>query len=174
MINENEVNDNELIEKLLAGETVTIDDVLRPIAQAKLTELKETANRRATEARRKLEAEQAREVAIETLLGLDRECQTIDEQLTRNDNYRRAAMRPFDERELALRQQWHINFTTFSSLFVSVTGAFWSHTLVDDNGIGLRDELRERGAKLEAIERDIIDTPPSASALALHNESSGR
>lgn len=174
MINENEINENELIEKLMAGETVTVDDVLRPIAQAKLVELREAANQRATEARRKLEAEQAREVAIETLLSLDRECQSIAEQLSKNGNDRRAAMRPFDERELALRQQWHTKFVSFSSVFVSVTGTFWSHTIVDDNGIGLRDELRERGGKLEAIEHDIIDNPPSPSALALHNELLGR
>ncbi|HLL76223.1 MAG TPA: hypothetical protein VK421_13305 [Pyrinomonadaceae bacterium] len=152
----------QVIERIMRGEEVGAVDAARAAATEDLSSLRAEAERRLAQQRTQEERASRREALITELLRLDAEAQRAEVELAENDAARREATRPFDEREIAIRERWHECYVKFSPTFREVCGRFATES--NHEVEALRRELRERGAVLDRVLVSIGQFPLSPSA----------
>jgi DNA repair exonuclease SbcCD nuclease subunit len=111
----------------------------------------------------KLEREQRREHDFDAMVQLDAKIEALSNERETLKQLRAQITKQYDLRELNLRQEWWDIRREFDAI-CSKYNAGRPYTA---SSVQLADELRRKGAKLEALELPILKTPLSPSAQLL-------
>jgi seryl-tRNA synthetase len=111
----------------------------------------------------KLEREQRREHDFDAMVQLDAKIEALSNERETLKQLRAQITKQYDHRELNLRQEWWDLRREFDAI-CSKYNAGRPYTA---SSVQLADELRRKGAKLEALELPILKTPLSPSAQLL-------
>jgi DNA repair exonuclease SbcCD nuclease subunit len=111
----------------------------------------------------KLEREQRREHDFDAMVQLDAKIEALSNERETLKQLRAQITKQYDHRELNLRQEWWDKRREFDAI-CSKYNAGRPYTA---SSVQLADELRRKGAKLEALELPILKTPLSPSAQLL-------
>jgi hypothetical protein len=149
------LNDH-FMNQLLEGEDLTFDQ-FQDLKQSQKIDFKLEAEKE------KLEKEERREHDFNEMIRLDAEIETLSEERETLKQLRATITKQYDLRELDIRQEWWDKQRQFDAIF-SRYNAGHPYTR---NAVNLTDELRRKGAKIEAIELPILKTPLSPSAQLL-------
>jgi DNA repair exonuclease SbcCD nuclease subunit len=111
----------------------------------------------------KLEKEARRDKDFDAMIRIDAEIETLSEERETLKQLRAQITKQYDLRELNLRQEWWDLRREFDAIF-SRYNAGRPYTA---SSVQLTDELRRKGAKIEALELEILKTQLSPSAQLL-------
>jgi DNA repair exonuclease SbcCD nuclease subunit len=111
----------------------------------------------------KLEKEERRNKDFDTMVRIDAEIEALAAERENLKQLRAQITKQYDCRELNLRQEWWDLRREFDAI-CSKYNAGRPYTA---SSVQLADELRRKGAKLEALELPILKTPLSPSAQEL-------
>jgi seryl-tRNA synthetase len=111
----------------------------------------------------KLEKEARREEDFNKMIRLDAEIETLSEERETLKQLRAQITKQYDHRELDIRQEWWDLRREFDAIFARYNAG---HPYTASS-VQLTDELRKKGAKIEALELPILKTPLSPSAQLL-------
>jgi urease accessory protein UreH len=111
----------------------------------------------------KLEQEARREHDFASMVRIDAEIETLAAERETLKQLRAQTTKQYDLRELNLRQEWWDLRREFDAI-CSKYNAGRPYTA---SSVQLADELRQKGAKLAALELPILKTPLSPSAQLL-------
>jgi DNA repair exonuclease SbcCD nuclease subunit len=111
----------------------------------------------------KLEKEARRNKDFDEMVRIDAEIETLAAERENLNQLRAQITKRYDERELDIRQEYWTKQREFDAIF-SRYNAGHPYTR---NAVNLTDELRRKGAKIEAIELPILKTQLSPSAQLL-------
>jgi DNA repair exonuclease SbcCD nuclease subunit len=111
----------------------------------------------------KLEQEQRREHDFASMVRIDAEIETLAAERENLNQLRAQITKQYDLRELSIRQEYWTKQREFDAIF-SRYNAGHPYTR---NAVNLTDELRRKGAKIEAIIIPILKTQLSPSAQTL-------
>ncbi len=111
----------------------------------------------------KLEREQRREHDFDAMVQLDAKIEALSNERETLKQLRAQITKQYDLRELNLRQEWWDKRREFDAI-CSKYNAGRPYTA---SSVQLADELRRKGAKLEALELEILKTKLSPSAQLL-------
>jgi DNA repair exonuclease SbcCD nuclease subunit len=111
----------------------------------------------------KLEKEARREHDFDAMIRIDAEIETLAAEKENLNQLRANITKRYDLRELAIRQEYWTKQREFDAIF-SRYNAGHPYTR---NAVNLTDELRRKGAKIEAIIIPILKTQLSPSAQTL-------
>jgi hypothetical protein len=141
----------QLLRKFESGEIKTAAELRRIKEEAEFIELQDEANRRknvhvAADHRR-----ENREQKINNLVEFDREAEEIRAEHNRIFAEREDFLKKSARLEIEVRNRWYEKFQQFSALFRGV----------GDGETDLETELKQRGAKLDAVRENLIYLPPS-------------
>jgi hypothetical protein len=114
----------------------------------------------------KLEKEAKREHDFNEMIRLDAEIETLSEERETLKQLRATITKQYDHRELDIRQEWWDKQRQFDAIF-SKYNLGHPYTRNTAHAGQLADELRRKGAKIEALELPILQTPLSPSAQLL-------
>ncbi len=155
------------IEKVMRGEDVKLDEVLRNQAQQELNSIKSEAAQRLDDERRQREVAERRESQIMELIELGAEAEKILAENSENEQRRTEAMRTFAESELDLRGRYHLTFSRFSQIYQSLSGEAFDFRRQSNS---LHRELKERGAVLDKLDFQLTQIPLSPMAQKIADE----
>jgi seryl-tRNA synthetase len=110
-----------------------------------------------------LEKEARRERDFDEMIRIDAEIETLSNERENLKQLRAQITKQYDLRELNLRQEWWDLRREFDAIF-SKYNAGRPYTA---SSVQLTDELRRKGAKIEALELPILKTQLSPSAQLL-------
>jgi glycerophosphoryl diester phosphodiesterase len=142
--------------QLLDGEDLTFEQ-FQDLKQSQKIDLKLEAEKE------KLEKEERREHDFNEMVRLDAEIETLSNERENLKQLRAQITKQYDLRELNLRQEWWDLRREFDAI-CSKYNAGRPYTA---SSVQLADELRQKGAKLEALELPILKTQLSPSAQLL-------
>jgi DNA repair exonuclease SbcCD nuclease subunit len=111
----------------------------------------------------KLEREQRRDKDFDAMVQLDAKIEILAAERETLKQHRATVTKQYDHRELNLRQEWWDLRREFDAI-CSKYNAGRPYTA---SSVQLADELRRKGAKLDALELPILKTPLSPSAQEL-------
>jgi DNA repair exonuclease SbcCD nuclease subunit len=111
----------------------------------------------------KLESQARREHDFNEMCRIDAEIETLSNERETLKQLRAQITKQYDLRELNLRQEWWDKRREFDAI-CSKYNAGRPYTA---SSVQLADELRRKGAKLDALELPILKTPLSPSAQLL-------
>jgi uncharacterized protein YigA (DUF484 family) len=111
----------------------------------------------------KLEKEARRNKDFDEMIRIDAEIEALGAERENLNQLRAQITKQYDLRELDIRQEYWTKQREFDAIF-SRYNAGHPYTR---NAVNLTDELRRKGAKIEAIELPILKTPLSPSAQLL-------
>jgi hypothetical protein len=150
------LGNDHFTQQLLKGEDLTFDQYqdLRKAAQ----------NDEKLEAEKlKLEREARREQDFDAMCSIDAKIEALSNERETLKQLRAQITKQYDLRELDIRQEWWDLRREFDAIF-SRYNAGHPYTA---SSVQLTDELRQKGAKIEALELPILKTPLSPSAQLL-------
>jgi predicted transcriptional regulator len=157
----------KLIERIMRGDAVNVDDVAQHNFKRELIEINEEAARRLTAEAARREVAEARENLITELLTLDAEVERLYLEDVDNERRRNEVLRPIAEREVDVRREWNQTQRKFIQVFHSLNGSTYDFRSVNNPLIG---ELRSRGAALSKINIPVHEIPYSPSAIMVLEE----
>jgi hypothetical protein len=157
----------KLIERIMRGDAVNIDDVAQHNFKRELIEINEEAARRLTAEAARREAAEARENLITELLKLDEQVEQLYLEDVANVRRRNEVLRPIAEREIEIRKDWNQTQRKFIQIFHTLNGSTYDFRAVNNPLIG---ELRSRGAALSKVNIPVHEIPYSSSALSILEE----
>jgi hypothetical protein len=157
----------KLIERIMRGDAVNVDDVAQHQFSRELIEINEEAARRLTAEAARREAAEARENLITELLTLDAEVENLYLEDVDNERRRNEVLRPIAEREVEIRKDWNQTQRKFIQIFHSLNGSTYDFRAVNNPLIG---ELKGRGAALSKINIPVHELPYSPSANMILDE----
>lgn len=143
-------------QQLLEGEDLTFDQ-FQELKQSQKIDLKLEAEKA------KLEREQRREHDFDAMVRLDAKIEALSNEREHLKQLRAQITRQYDLRELNLRQEWW----QIRNEFDAICSKYNAGRPFTASSVQLADELRQKGAKLEALELPILKTPLSPSAQEL-------
>ncbi len=146
-------------QQLLDGEDLTFEQY-QAMRQANNRDTKLDAEKE------KLEKEARREHDFNEMVKLDAEIEALSEERENLKQLRAQITKQYDLREINLRQEWWDKQRQFDALF-SKYNVGHPYTPNTANANKIADELRRKGAKIEAIELPILQTALSPSAQLL-------
>jgi chromosome segregation ATPase len=146
-------------QQLLDGEDLTFEQFQNLRNAAKNDEKLEAE-------KEKLESEVRREHDFVEMIRLDAEIETLAEERETLKQLRAQITKQYDLRELNIRQEWWQKQREFDAIY-SRYNAGHPYTRNTAHAGQLTDELRRKGAKIEALELPILQTPLSPSAQLL-------
>jgi seryl-tRNA synthetase len=150
------LGNDHFTQQLLKGEDLTFDQYqdLRKAAQN---------DERLEAEKEKLEREQRREHDFDAMVQLDAKIEALSNERETLKQLRAQITKQYDLRELNLRQEWWDLRREFDAI-CSKYNAGRPYTA---SSVQLADELRRKGAKLDALELEILKTQLSPSAQLL-------
>jgi hypothetical protein len=114
----------------------------------------------------KLEKEARREHDFNEMCRIDAEIETLSAERETLKQHRANLTQESDLRELDIRQEWWEKQRQFDAIFSKYNlGSPYNRNIAHAGQ--LTDELRKKGAKIEALELPILHTPLSPSAQLL-------
>jgi hypothetical protein len=140
----------------LEGEDLTFEQ-FQDLKQSQKIDLKLEAEKE------KLEKEARREHDFVEMVKLDAEIEALSAERENLKQLRAQITKQYDHRELNLRQEWWDLRREFDAIFARYNAG---HPYTASS-VQLTDELRRKGAKIEALELPILKTPLSPSAQLL-------
>jgi hypothetical protein len=143
-------------QQLLEGEDLTFEQ-FQDLKQSQKIDLKLEAEKE------KLEREQRREHDFDAMVQLDAKIEALAAERETLKQHRANLTQESDLRELNLRQEWWDKRREFDAI-CSKYNAGRPYTA---SSVQLADELRRKGAKLDALELEILKTQLSPSAQLL-------
>jgi hypothetical protein len=143
-------------QQLLKGEDLTFEQ-FQEMRQANNEDAKLEAEKE------KLESQARREHDFNEMCRIDAEIETLAAERETLKQHRATLTKQYDLRELNLRQEWWDLRREFDAI-CSKYNAGRPYTA---SSVQLADELRRKGAKLDALELPILKTPLSPSAQLL-------
>jgi hypothetical protein len=143
-------------QQLLEGEDLTFEQ-FQDLKQSQKIDLKLEAEKE------KLEREQRREHDFDAMVQLDAKIEALAAERETLKQHRANLTQESDLRELNLRQEWWDKRREFDAI-CSKYNAGRPYTA---SSVQLTEELRRKGAKLDALELPILKTPLSPSAQLL-------
>jgi hypothetical protein len=143
-------------QQLLEGEDLTFEQ-FQDLKQSQKIDFKLEAEKE------KLEREQRREHDFASMVRIDAEIETLAAERETLKQLRAQITKQYDLRELNLRQEWWDKRREFDAI-CSKYNAGRPYTA---SSVQLADELRRKGAKLDALELEILKTQLSPSAQLL-------
>jgi hypothetical protein len=143
-------------QQLLEGEDLTFEQ-FQDLKQSQKIDFKLEAEKE------KLEREQRREHDFDAMVQLDAKIEALAAERETLKQHRANLTQESDLRELNLRQEWWDKRREFDAI-CSKYNAGRPYTA---SSVQLADELRRKGAKLDALELPILKTPLSPSAQLL-------
>jgi hypothetical protein len=143
-------------QQLLEGEDLTFEQ-FQDLKQSQKIDFKLEAEKE------KLEREQRREHDFDAMVQLDAKIEALSNERETLKQLRAQITKQYDLRELNLRQEWWDKRREFDAI-CSKYNAGRPYTA---SSVQLADELRRKGAKLDALELPILKTPLSPSAQLL-------
>ncbi len=162
------MDDRELlIEKIMRGDAVNVDDVAQHQFKRELIEINAEAARRLDAEKSRREAAEARENQITALLKLDEQVERLYLEDVDNERRRNEVLIPIAEREIEIRRDWNQTRRKFVQIFHQINGSTYDFRAVNNPLIG---ELRSRGAALSKVNIDVHEIPYSPSALVILDE----
>jgi DNA repair exonuclease SbcCD nuclease subunit len=141
---------------LLENENITFEEFTTLKNEAKRDEKLEAE-------KLKLEKEARREHDFDAMVQLDAKIETLAAERENLKHLRAQITRQYDLRELNLRQEWW----DVRNEFDAICSKYNAGRPFTASSVQLADELRRKGAKLEALELPILKTPLSPSAQEL-------
>jgi seryl-tRNA synthetase len=111
----------------------------------------------------KLEKEERRDKDFNEMIRIDAEIEALAAERENLNQLRAQITKQYDLRELNLRQEWWDKRRKFDAIF-SRYNAGRPYTA---SSVQLTEELRKKGAKIEALELEILKTQLSPSAQLL-------
>jgi seryl-tRNA synthetase len=150
------LGNDHFTQQLFDGEDLTFEQFQDLKNEAKRDEKLEAE-------KEKLEREQRREHDFDTMIRIDAEIEALAAEKENLNQLRAQITKQYDERELSIRQEYWTKQREFDAIF-SRYNAGHPYTR---NAVNLTDELRRKGAKIEAIELPILKTQLSPSAQLL-------
>jgi seryl-tRNA synthetase len=111
----------------------------------------------------KLEKEERRERDFDAMIRLDAEIEALAAEKENLNQLRAQITKQYDLRELNLRQEWWDLRRKFDAIFARYN-AGRPYTA---SSVQLTEELRRKGAKIQALELEILKTQLSPSAQLL-------
>jgi urease accessory protein UreH len=111
----------------------------------------------------KLEQEARREHDFASMVRIDAEIETLAAERETLKQHRATLTKQLDRRELNLRQEWW----DLRRKFDAICSKYNAGRPYTASSVQLADELRRKGAKLEALELEILKTQLSPSAQLL-------
>jgi hypothetical protein len=138
----------KLIERIMRGDAVNVDDVAQHNFKRELIEINEEAARRLDVEKSRREAAEARENQITELLRLDEEVERLYLEDADNERRRNEVLRPIADREIEIRRNWNQTQRKFIQIFHTLNGSTYDFRSVNNP---LISELRSRGAALSKI-----------------------
>jgi hypothetical protein len=114
----------------------------------------------------KLEKEARREHDFDAMVRIDAEIEALAAEKENLNQLRAQITKQYDLRELNLRQEWWDKQREFDAIFSRYNAG---HPYTRNTALAgqLANELRQKGAKIDAIELPILATPLSPSAQLL-------
>jgi seryl-tRNA synthetase len=153
------LGNDHFTQQLLDGEDITFEQY-QEMRQANNKDAKLEAGRE------KLEKEARREHDFDEMIRLDAEIEALSNERETLKQHRATITKQYDLRELDIRQEWWEKQRQFDAIF-SRHNHGHPYTRNTAHAGQLTDELRRKGAKIEAIELPILHTPLSPSAQLL-------
>ncbi len=141
---------------LLDGEDITFEEFQTLKKAAKNDERLEAE-------KEKLEKEARREHDFNEMCRIDAEIEALAEERENLKQLRAQITKQYDHRELNIRQEWWDLRREFDAIFARYNAG---HPYTSSS-VQLTEELRKRGAKIEALELPILKTQLSPSAQLL-------
>ncbi len=111
----------------------------------------------------KLEREQRRDKDFDAMVQLDAAIEALAAERETLKQLRAQITKQYDLRELDIRQEWWNLRRKFDAIFARYNAG---HPYTASS-VQLTDELRKKGAKIQALELPILKTPLSPSAQLL-------
>jgi hypothetical protein len=146
-------------QQLLEGEDLTFEQ-FQDLKQSQKIDFKLEAEKE------KLEKEARRKHDFNEMIRIDAEIETLSNERETLKQHRATLTKQSDLRELNIRQEWWDKQRQFDAIF-SKYNLGHPYTRNTAHAGQLADELRRKGAKIEAIELPILQTPLSPSAQLL-------
>jgi DNA repair exonuclease SbcCD nuclease subunit len=114
----------------------------------------------------KLEKEERRNKDFDAMIRIDAEIETLSNERENLNQLRAQITKQYDLRELDIRQEYWTKQREFDAIFSRYNAG---HPYTRNTALAgqLTNELRQKGAKIEAIELPILATPLSPSAQLL-------
>ncbi len=114
----------------------------------------------------KLEQEQRREHDFASMVRIDAEIETLAAERENLNQLRAQITKQYDLRELSIRQEYWTKQREFDAIFSRYNAG---HPYTRNTALAgqLANELRQKGAKIKALELPILHTPLSPSAQLL-------
>jgi hypothetical protein len=144
---------------LLDGEDLTFEE-FEALKKAARNDAKLEAEKE------KLEQEARRERDFASMIRIDAEIETLAAERENLKELRATITKRYDLRELDIRQEYWTKQREFDAIFSRYNAG---HPYTRNTALAgqLANELRQKGAKIEAIELPILATPLSPSAQLL-------
>jgi seryl-tRNA synthetase len=146
-------------QQLLDGEDLTFEQY-QAMRQANNKDAKLDAEKE------KLEAEARRDKDFDEMIRLDAEIETLANERENLKQLRATITKQYDLREINLRQEYWERQREFDAIFAKYNAGH-PFTRNTAHAGQIADELRKKGAKIEAIEIPIMKTALSPSAQLL-------
>jgi predicted RNase H-like nuclease (RuvC/YqgF family) len=146
-------------QQLLDGEDLTFEQ-FQEMRQANNEDAKLEAEKE------KLEKEERRNKDFDAMIRIDAEIEALAEERETLKQHRANLTKQSDERELDIRQEFWTKQREFDAIF-SRHNHGHPYTRNTAHAGQLTNELRRKGAKIEALELPILATPLSPSAQLL-------
>jgi tRNA G18 (ribose-2'-O)-methylase SpoU len=156
-----------LIERIMRGDAVNIDDVAQHNFKRELLEINNEAARRLDAETTRREAAKFRENQITELLKLDAAVEQLYLDDEANERRRNEVLQPIAEREIEIRLHLNQKQRKFIQIFHTLNGSTYEFRSVNNPLIG---ELRSRGAALSKINIPVHEIPYSPSAIMVLEE----
>lgn len=165
----------QLLQRIAAGETVGINDILEAEAAAKLAVLNEEAKRRAAELARTEEANRNREQKLDEMILLDVRAEAARRKL---ENVSEAKQKLLEELTISEKQaeaEWQTAHSAFVGKFAGFVPQIrtMSFRVLENQGAlekqveEIKAELKRRGARLEAVLYNISNRGQSYLEIAV-------
>jgi hypothetical protein len=146
-------------QQLLEGEDLTFEQ-FQDLKQSQKIDLKLEAEKE------KLEKEARRDKDFDAMIRIDAEIEALAAERENLKQLRAQITKRYDLRELNLRQEFWTKQREFDAIFSRYNHGH-PYTRNTAHAGQLTEELRKKGAKIEALELPILSTPLSPSAQLL-------
>jgi seryl-tRNA synthetase len=150
------LGNDHFTQQLLKGEDLTFEQY-QDLKQSQKIDFKLEAEKE------QLEKEERRNKDFDAMIRLDAEIEALAAEKENLNQLRAQITKQYDLRELNLRQEWWDIRREFDAI-CSKYNAGRPYTA---SSVQLADELRRKGAKIEALELEILKTKLSPSAQLL-------
>jgi hypothetical protein len=153
------LGNDHFTQQLLKGEDLTFEQY-QDLKQSQKIDFKLEAEKE------KLEKEARREHDFDAMVRIDAEIETLAAERETLKQLRANITKQYDLRELDIRQEYWTKQREFDAIFSRYNAG---HPYTRNTALAgqLANELRQKGAKIDAIELPILATPLSPSAQLL-------